>query len=324
MLLVVYSHVMGMCLGDSSMGFNDVFFLFRLPCFFFISGWLFYKPYELKDVVPVVRRKFSVQIVPTLIFLLLLAPPPLFFTKLGATKGGYWFTFALFEFFAIYLASALLCRGKRREVIMLLIALALSMAAHAYDVCYNGIEERLGVLKSVLGALSFMTWRYYLFFFLGTWARKHFDVFLRLTDRRDFLVLCLAGFMLAALLPHTESGAQEYLRFAFGGVAGIALAFTFFRKFARWFGSEHAWGRALQFTGRRTLDIYLLHYFLLPRFLLPFGARVGSYGNPLMEMAVGLVLAIAVTVLCLLASRMLRFSPFLARLLFGERGKERK
>ena len=258
------------------------------------------------------------------IFLLLLAPPPLFFSKLGATKGGYWFTFALFEFFVIYLASALLLRGKRRETRMLLFALVLSMAAYAYDVGYNGIEERLVVLKTVLGALSFMTWRYYLFFVMGTWARKHFDFFLRLTDRRDFLALCLAGFLLAALLPHTESGVQEYRRFALGGVAGIALVFTFFRKCAGWFGNGHAWGRALQFTGRRTLDIYLLHYFLLPRFLLPFGAHVGSFGNPLMEMAVGLLLAIAVTALCLLASSILRLSPLLARLLFGERGKAAK
>jgi len=36
------------------------------------------------------------QIVPTFIFLLLLAPPPLFFSRLGVTKGDYWFAFTLF------------------------------------------------------------------------------------------------------------------------------------------------------------------------------------------------------------------------------------
>ena len=41
MILVVYSHICHFCLGDSLLGFNATFFLFRLPCFFFISGWLF-------------------------------------------------------------------------------------------------------------------------------------------------------------------------------------------------------------------------------------------------------------------------------------------
>ena len=99
MILVVYSHVCSMCLGDSWMGYNDVFYLFRMPCFFFISGWLF-DPLR-GTFCSVAKHKFMVQIVPTLIFLLLLAPPPLFFSRLGATKGGYWFTFVLFEFFII-------------------------------------------------------------------------------------------------------------------------------------------------------------------------------------------------------------------------------
>ena len=46
MILVVYSHICHFCFGDSLLGFNAVFFLFRLPCFFFISGWLF----EYKNV----------------------------------------------------------------------------------------------------------------------------------------------------------------------------------------------------------------------------------------------------------------------------------
>ena len=108
MILVVFSHVCNYCLGDKWMGYNDVFFLFRLPCFFFISGWLFAQPdrqWNRVSVRATVRHKFKVQIIPTFIFLLLLAPPPLFFSRLGALKGGYWFTFALFEFFLLCIFS---------------------------------------------------------------------------------------------------------------------------------------------------------------------------------------------------------------------------
>ena len=72
MILVVYSHICNYCLGDKWMAFNDVFFLFRLPCFFFISGWLFDS--LRRPASDIIKRKFQIQIVPTVIFLLLLAP----------------------------------------------------------------------------------------------------------------------------------------------------------------------------------------------------------------------------------------------------------
>ena len=104
MILVVYSHICHFCLGDSTMGFNVIFFLFRLPCFFFVSGWLF-EPAIRHPFLQTARKKFMVQIVPTFIFLLLLAPPPEFFHQLGSLKGGYWFTFVLFEFSAVELVG---------------------------------------------------------------------------------------------------------------------------------------------------------------------------------------------------------------------------
>ncbi|MBQ3944270.1 MAG: acyltransferase family protein, partial [Alphaproteobacteria bacterium] len=106
MILVVYSHICSMCFGDAWMGWNDVFFLFRLPCFFLISGWLFEHVGRQWDTITIkqtIRHKFMVQIVPTVIFLLILAPPPIFFSRFGATKGGYWFTFLLFFFFVLHI-----------------------------------------------------------------------------------------------------------------------------------------------------------------------------------------------------------------------------
>ena len=160
MILVVYSHVCNFCLGDRSMAFNDVLFLFRLPCFFFISGWLFQGTWG-KGTVPcvsstadytgtvphtsnpvhsvwsIIKHKFRVQIVPTLIFLFLLSPPPAYFHQFGAFKGGYWFTFALFYFFVIYMLMSWPFRhrqGRRSDIIMLLLTLAISMSAYWYDI----------------------------------------------------------------------------------------------------------------------------------------------------------------------------------------------
>ena len=71
----------------------------------------------------VAKHKAMVQLLPTFIFLLLLAPPPEFFHQLGAVKGGYWFTFALFEFFILYMV---IVRANRRWTPVFAIALTLA------------------------------------------------------------------------------------------------------------------------------------------------------------------------------------------------------
>ena len=306
MILVVYSHVCNYCLGDKWMGWNDVFFLFRLPCFFFISGWLFHDVAR-RPVVATVRHKFMVQIVPTVIFLLLLAPPPLFFSRLGATKGGYWFTFALFEFFLFYMFSERRLRRWGAPV-----ALLVSLLAFCYDVYYNRYFRDMGLLTDVLGFLGLITWRYYLFFFIGTRARRHFDGFLRLVRQPVAMAVAVLVFTLMAALPHGDQALREYLIFALGGISGLTVVFAFFH----WAGARMAW-RPLQYVGRRTLDIYLLHYFVLPRFLVLYSGPLRASGSRLLEFVVALGLALAVVGVCLAVSYVVRLSPFLGHYLFG-------
>jgi len=314
MILVVYSHICNYCLGDRGMGFNDVFFLFRLPCFFFISGWLFEQVGRQWDAVTVrqtVKRKFMVQIVPTFIFLLLLAPPPLFFSRLGATKGGYWFTFALFEFFLLCIFSERYLKKWSGAF-----ALVVSVSAFCYDIYFNRYFRNMGILTDVLGFLSFMTWRYFLFFYIGTWVKRHFDMFLKWTGKPAVIVAVILGFALVALIPHSDDAVKEYLIFSVGGILGMTMVFTLFRQFysQRFSLITH---HSLIYIGTRTLDIYLLHYFFLPRFLLPYGEQLRAYDSKPLEFVVALALALVVVVVCLLVSYVIRLSPFLGHYLFG-------
>lgn len=315
MILVVYSHVCHYCLGDKAMGFNDIFFLFRLPCFFFISGWLFEKigrQWDKDTVKFVVKHKFMVQIVPTMIFLLLLAPPPLFFSRLGATKGGYWFTFALFEFF-------LLCIISERYLNKWggLLAVIISILAFAYDICYNQYFKDLGLLTDALGFIGFVTWRYYLFFYIGTWVKRHFDIFQKWISHPALICLIILGFSITALNPSPENGLLAYTVFAVGGILGMTMVFIFFRHFATAFSKQHWLGRILQYIGTRTLDIYLLHYFILPRFLLVYAPRLQEFDNRLLEFLVALSIAMVVVGGCLFISYIIRLNPILGHYLFG-------
>ena len=318
MILVVFSHVCSMCFGDRSMGYNEVFFLFRLPCFFFISGWLFD---PLKGTMSsVAKHKFMVQIVPTVIFLLLLAPPPLFFSKLGATKGGYWFTFVLFEFFMISMLSERFCKKWG-----LWIAIILSVSSYFYDAYYNRYFSHFGWITNIVGFLSFKTWRFYLFFYLGIMIKQNFDEFLRLTSKCYVIILVIVCFALIATLPHTEIVIFSYLIFALGGISGMIMIFTLFRILytspstysLKQLSIFHFPSSILIKIGSRTLDIYLLHYFFLPRFLLSYGEHLRAYDSASLEFLVALALALIIVAICLMASYVIRLSPFLGHYLFG-------
>lgn len=314
MILVVFAHVCHFCLGDSRMGYNTVFILFRLPCFFMLSGWLF-EPVALRPFATIARHKFMVQLVPTFIFLLLLAPPPLFFHQLGALKGGYWFTFVLFEFFILYMLSVRL--GRRWSLV---VALAVSVGSFCYARYYSGIQSSaVGMLASVvdiLGFLSVALWRFFLFFFIGAWIRRHFDAFIRWTDKPVVFMAMTVVFIIVAASPHMPDMWYEMVRFYVGGISGMGMVFTCFRLAFSWLKRLRL-AEPLQYVGTRTLDIYLLHYFFLPRFLMAYADRLQAFDSRFVEFLVIMGLSLVVLALSLLASYIIRLSPFLGHYLFG-------
>lgn len=314
MILVVFAHVCHFCFGDSRMGYNAVFILFRLPCFFMISGWLF-ESVAQRSFKEVTRHKAMVQLVPTFIFLFLLAPPPEFFHQLGSLKGGYWFTFALFEYFVLYM---LMIRISRKWTPLM--AVSLAIATFIYARYYNSLRMVADGyqlwLMDASGFLSITTWRLFLFFYLGTCVRRHFEAFIRWTDKPVVIILVTVIFALVASTSHHDYLVFEMFRFYVGGITGMVMVFTFFRLSASWLKRCHI-SRPLQYIGTRTLDVYLLHYFFLPRFLMANADTLKAYENQLVEFVVIFAVSIGVLALSLIASYVIRLSPVLGHYLFG-------
>lgn len=314
MILVVYSHICHFCLGDSLLGFNETFFLFRLPCFFMLSGWLF-EPVAQRSFMANVRHKFMVQIIPTFIFLLLLVPPPEFFHQLGALKGGYWFTFVLFEFFVLYMLIVRIC--KRWSV---LVALAIALSSFVYARYYNSIQlSAVGIQIWIVNALGFASvalWRFFLFFYIGAWMRRHFDAIIWWTSKPAIILMIIVVFFAIASTPHIDNMCYEMGRFYIGGITGMWMVFTIFRLFISLLKKLHL-SVPLQYVGTRTLDIYLLHYFFLPRFLMPYAGQLKAFDSQFVEFWAILAISMVVLSLSLLASYIIRISPFLGHYLFG-------
>ena len=314
MILVVFAHICHFCLGDSRMGYNAVFILFRLPCFFMISGWLF-ESVAQRPFLEVAKHKAMVQLLPTFIFLLLLAPPPLFFHQLGTLKGGYWFTFALFEYFILYMFIVRISK-KWSWLFAVCITLAAFIYARYFDSIRSASEGYQLWLIDLGGFFSVTTWRLFIFFYLGAWIKRNFDGFLRWTSKPAVIVFIVISFFLIASTSHKDNLLFEMFRFYGGGITGMLMVFTFFRLSASWLKRLHI-SEPLQYVGTRTLDIYLLHYFFLPRFLMPYAGQIKAYNSQFVEFVVILAISLVVLIISLGLSYIIRLNPFLAHYLFG-------
>ncbi len=313
MILVVYSHVhiFSLCLsgGGGGKSFNDLFILIRMPLFFFVSGFLLDKPgivWKLQDVVPFIKKKAKIQLIPTFVFMLLFCY--LFDASVvecfkDSGKLGYWFTITLFQFFMAYSLCKMMPVGYQYKALFVMAVLLLGA----------------GYLP-VWGALQFGQLWYFFFFCFGAYVKSHFSAFLEFLESKYFSVLLVAFFGIAFFYiksPFINSLPHHALLKIPLGIAGICIVFNFFRKHEDSFRQTTAVGRALQYIGKRTLDVYLLHYFFLPRHLEVVGDFFRANFNPSVEFFCSFLLSVMVVGLCLVVSNVIRTSDTLAHWLFG-------
>ena len=183
----------------------------------------------------------------------------------------------------------------------------------------------LSLLLDVAGFLGIRVWQYYLFFYVGTLVRCHFDAFIKLTNKPRVVMLLIVTFFAIASTAHPASAVLEYLRFNLGGISGMLMVFTAFR-FLYSFSPRHSFPLSairhhtssfIKFVGTRTLDVYLLHYFFLPRFLLSNTTDVIPTIPSLLLPFVIFLLSLVVVAFCLATSYIIRLSPFWGHYLFG-------
>ena len=162
--------------------------------------------------------------------------------------------------------------------------------------------------------------RYFPFFLYGALVHRYWERAQRLMDSRWFFPVVV----ILALLTTLEVIKWHNLRLEWASLPHtlamfllLTMVFMFFRHYSDFFSDKTALGRGLQFIGRRTLDIYLLHYFFLPK--LPM---VGEFfrlnrHNFILDTTAALAVALVVVAFCVITSQLLRVSPFLKKHLFG-------
>lgn len=311
--------------------------LFRMPLFFFISGFLSYRSnadWSFRGITQMIGKKTRIQIIPTIVFFLafIAITAPSRFTETivenfhSPTKGGYWFTLVLLYMFIIYyiyeyLIQKLKIKSYLPYIILWLIAIAL------YETCYlpHNFYWAYGAPKAnqtgwLYDSSLFQVFLFLHFFLFGNIVHRYWPKVEKMFDCQGIiLTIIIIAFLSTGdyLKFHLLKGAWANLSQTLARYSLLTLVFLFFRYYQAYFTKDRKLGKGLQYIGMRTLDIYLLHFMFLPN--LP---QIGTYFNTnrnnfVIDTTLSIVVAIIVIGFCLLVSNVLRMSPFLKKYLFG-------
>lgn len=314
MLMVIYCHVrlFSFKLSPESSPIGTFFNAVMVHMFFFISGYLAYKKRQWSASLygKEILNKAIMLLVPTVVFWSILVYIQIYPWGFPA---GFWFTEVLFELFFIYFSvSFLMRRCKPFTEDILLICICLFMFVFSFKMTSIRFSSNLCLYQ--LG-------NYFGAFLLGLFCKKYNDMFVRFISNKLLLTLIviipLANLLLiygSARLPVTGF-AWEVVRLIDGMTLSVTI-FALFRNNADYWNKSGKLQKCAVFIGRRTLDLYMIHYFFLPS--LPIIGEYFSDGrNYTLEFLVVATLTLVITGCSLAISAFLRTSPILAKYLFG-------
>ncbi len=341
MILVVYWHVLVMSLNVTTYTAMTLQ-LFRMPLFFFISGFFAYSfNYDRSKLKKRLGNRWHKQLLPTLIiftsFIVFEVTYYGYYTDLAQLfrgifksfttngvsefKSGYWFTFVLVEVFCVfavinYLLSRYKVSKNKQGLIFLGIAALCGVIEWFYST--NVTAQSPKELKAACEFLSLThLTKYQVFFYLGAAVRAFDRQLWQLLSRNiSGIIVVVATGVVFYFTPRFRVPL-----WAFYGAActGILFSITLFFYMRRFFNGHAAIGRLLKFIGKNTLPIYLLHYFII-RIMkeadLPWlvsGIKAGAWAEIPIVGAISLAIVLAV----LGVDSLLKIKPRIHRLIFS-------
>ena len=336
MILVVFFHVSMLSFDSDSSFLNKLFLSFRMPLFFWVSGFIGYKAnvsWDKHTWWTMSSKKVLVQLFPTLIFGLIYAYA---YRHVGVKdfvmdnlKLGYWFTIVLLEIFLIIYTSNFLLYSsnsrvfKKRQLVSIVI-----LACLLY--CFSFISKGIPALEEFCNIFSFhKLFKYFPYFAFGYICSMSKEKFHGMLENNKYLMsVVIVLFCILFYLNNFVIYPQYNVSIVFSslyflcrtiiGFFGLLVVYNTFRVYQDSFTADKKVGKALQYIGKRTLDIYLLHWFFFP--VLPQLGNVLSEGkNMALELVLGGGLSLIIVGICLVVSSVLRTSSILAKYLFGAR-----
>lgn len=333
MILVVSYHVaqMGFAQSEKISASLPFLVLFRMPLFFFVSGFLAYKSREVWNAdyfSSLLWKKLKIQVIPALVFMcvfIILRSRMEFFDTLcrfmrSPTKGGYWFTWVLLQMFFVYYVFAAISQKVRSDapiVLLWVLALMLYLSVNMPHEFGKYWKTPFFMYSSV-----YELFKFFHFFVMGNLVRRNWSKVQRLFDSQWFstLILIVAFVSCADFFRwHVLIGEFTNISKTSAMYSLLIIVVMFFRHYQDSFTKDTFIGSKLQYVGVRTLDIYLLHFILLPK--LPMvGQFLDSHSpNFVLDIVLSMSVALIVVYFCCLVSNVLRISPIFRQYLFGRK-----
>ena len=326
-LFIVFGHIPLYCYGiadEQLSSFRALTSLLQLPMFFFVSGYVLNSEKNVKRRGKTWYLKLRQLIIPAMFFCgiyILINKTDIVYCITDKFKCGYWFTLTLFEFILIqclwdFIAKSLNINNKGQLYIILSVAIALGICVLSMPT----VSNRLGGVSGIVGIPML---RYYMYFAAGQLIRLNLENLFQYKYRDTLVSVIIFGFLLSAVYNwcfNVElSGLLFHVNFIIFELFALLSVFVLFYKKRTYFSSSSRVSKAITFIGRRTLDIYLLHYFFLPKDLSIFGNYFVNHPAPILEFTFSSIVTILVVAVCLIVSEILRQSSFCRKWLLGAR-----
>ena len=321
MILVVFAHIETFSFSGGSIKslLGECFQLFRMPLFFFISGFITYKAdgvWNLRRCFNLFTKKIRVQLFSTLILGLLYTylcqDKNIIQFLLSPSKLGYWFTIVLLEMFVVYYSVRFICsKNLTLNKIHLFVLIFISfLFLVLYKIC--PLENKFANLCCLVSLF-----RYFQYFIIGMFASRYIKRFFKILDSGNCMLLLLILFISSVIVDSKIHFAGTFIVRCIAGYCGLVIVFAFFRKYHYCFESNSVLGQSLQYIGKRTLDIYLLHYFIIPRGLISFDRFFPLDSSFIISFTIVFLLSILVVVGCLVLSNFIRLSDKASKYILG-------
>lgn len=333
MLFVIYFHILAYFTESDSM-VNDYIIRWRMPLFFFISGFFAtFKNYDGYLYKNRVYNRLSKQLYPTVIIFAIF----IFVSWLMGSaslkeyvlhgiydpaKLGYWFTVSLVEVYLIYtVISVGLFFMKIDLKKQGLVYLVISVVSGLIYILFLRSYTPVGIVLKVYSVLSISKFSALIpFFFLGVFCRIYETQFIRLLSKPFVTLVSCVLFLVLSLLSQKANQIDSLIYYG-SRIFGLMTVVSIFMCGKKYFDSTTQVGRYLIRIGRNTLPIYLFHFFLIvtiPFIVTDFLAyRDQLSSHWYVEFPSVLLISAFIAEICLWINRLLKTFPTVYCLTFN-------
>lgn len=319
MVMVVMFHCSVFSFGNMTPFCWIVNYNFQIPLFFMISGF-FMQSALRQQPLSLIRHKAIRLVVPAFIMLALYCwtfHKDFVFSVFERMKMGYWFTLLLFGYIVLFVAISYALRELKVSKVN-------SYRIHitfAIIVSYSALAlNSYGESRPWVSLLSLAEYFNYFFFVIGALL---FPIRKRALNTLNNKYLMGGGILVLFVGIIFESLYDtNWMRYGAGlyhivvRSLGLMIIWFLFHKYNSLSSASYL-GRSLSFIGKRSIDVYFLHYFFLPYGLHSWGDYLISINAPLILDLCSMALALVIIIMSIGVGYILRQSSFTAKLLLG-------